>query len=168
MLWLGRNRLYPTGCSITMKNDSWPKQFIVALTRTCPESVAGLVLLCNWGKHLQLCAWNQYLHDLIDSRGSNFCCPRNTELYMYFQWYYFTWGSLPKVMIKSIGLCMSWIFHHNASLYDSELSWRWIFPCTLSGLEGMHTSSFITSKWIDIDSKAWWTWRWSWTYSWLK
>ena len=27
----------------------------VALTRTCPESVAGLVLLCNGGKHFVMC-----------------------------------------------------------------------------------------------------------------
>ncbi len=133
-----------------------------------PVPSCGASLALKWRKTLTCVLGINNWHNLIVRRGCSFCCPRHTEFYMHFQRYYFTWDSLPRVTIESIGVCLPWTFHHKASLYDSLLSWRWIFLCTLSGLEGIHASSFITSKSIDIDSKAWWTWRWSWTYSWLK
>ena len=77
--------------------------------------------------------------------GDAFFVVKKSSISYVFPSDYFTWDSLPKLMIESIGICLSWTFHNNASLHDVVVSSRFIFPRTLNGLEGIHASSFTKS-----------------------
>lgn len=126
-----KNLVNINGCRIPNKNDLKREQFFVVapkhlsriccrthhLALQCRNTLLCVLRIITW--HNVMCSWGyRFVEEILSSIFSRVL-------------FHLGFSMVPQVLIESIWICLSCVFHHNSFLWDSVLSWWCISLSTL-------------------------------------